>query len=231
MSNDKFKILLVEDDENLGFIIQDLLTIEGYSVSWEKNGKAGLKAFADHSPHLSILDVMMPEMDGFSLAEEIKKINSKTPVVFLTARSMENDRVKGFQLGADDYITKPFSNKEFLLRVSAILQRCYSEVETHSSSFTIGAFEFNPEELTLNHPSELKKLTKREAEILKLLALQMNSTVQRETILKVVWGSDDYFAGRSLDVFITKLRKYLSLDSCISITNVHGVGFKLEVSS
>lgn len=230
MSQENFRILVVEDDENLGFIIQDLLSIEGYNVSWEKNGQAGLKAFADQRPHLSILDVMMPEMDGFTLAEEIKKIDGNTPVVFLTARSMEDDRVKGFQLGADDYITKPFSNKEFLLRVSAILQRCYSEVESRSATFNIGKFDFNPEEQSLNHPSESKKLTKREAEILKLLALQMDSTVQRETILKVVWGSDDYFAGRSLDVFITKLRKYLALDPQISITNVHGVGFKLEIT-
>ena len=226
----KYRILLVEDDENLGFVISDLLELNGHSVEWAKDGVSGLKQFGLNEPDLCVIDIMMPKKDGFTLIQEIKQINEDVPVIFLTARSMEEDRVRGFELGADDYVTKPFSNKEFTLRVEAILKRCYEGAkESTSAMHSIGSFQFNPKEMRLVLNGSVKKLTSRECEILHLLAKHINETVTRETILKVVWGTDDYFSGRSLDVFIAKLRKYLIADTSVSIENQHGVGFRLTV--
>jgi DNA-binding response OmpR family regulator len=226
-----YRILLVEDDENLGFVVNDLLEMEGYQVRWLKDGEAGAKTFQDFQPHLSVLDIMLPKKDGYTLGEEIKVASPLSPIIFLTARGMESDRVKGFQTGADDYITKPFSNQEFLLRVKAILARCYPNSETHAqNAFQVGAFEFEPNNLILRHASEEKQLTQKESDVLKLLCQNLGDTVKRELILSSVWGNADYFTGRSLDVFISKLRKYLKADENIQIENVHGVGFRLRVS-
>lgn len=232
MTNESnFRILLVEDDENLGFVVNDLLELEGYSVRWVKDGEAGIKTYSTFQPHLSVLDIMLPKKDGYQLGEEIKTQNPQSPIVFLTARGMESDRVKGFQTGADDYVTKPFSNQEFLLRVKAILYRCYPNTNTQAqNAYQIGAFEFEPNNLLLKHASQEKSLTQKESDVLKLLCQNQGGTVKRELILSSVWGNADYFTGRSLDVFISKLRKYLKADSSIQIENVHGVGFRLRVN-
>ncbi|MCF8463599.1 MAG: response regulator transcription factor [Flavobacteriales bacterium] len=226
-----FRILMVEDDKNLGFVVNDLLEMEGYSVYWAKDGEAGLKAFGDFQPHLSLLDIMLPKMDGYTLGNEIKKKDAQTPIIFLTARGMETDRVKGFQAGADDYITKPFSNQEFLLRVKAVLGRCYAnnQLAESKNEYKIGRFIFDPTNLVLLLDGKEKHLTQKETDVLKLFCQNENETVKRELILSTVWGATDYFTGRSLDVFISKLRKYLKEDERISIENVHSVGFRMRV--
>jgi DNA-binding response OmpR family regulator len=230
-TNNSYRILLVEDDENLGFVVNDLLEIEGYQVRWAKDGEEGLKIFSDFQPHLSILDIMLPKKDGYALGEELKITSSQTPIIFLTARAMETDRVKGFQVGADDYITKPFSNQEFLLRVKAILARCYpTSVDNLYNEYSLGKFIFEPSNLVLKHGEESKRLTQKESDVLKLLCQNENETVKRQLILSSVWGNADYFTGRSMDVFISKLRKYLKADGNIQIENVHGVGFRLKIS-
>ncbi len=229
MSETSYRILLVEDDDNLGFVVNDLLEMEGYQVRWEKDGEAGAKTYSDFQPHLSVLDIMLPMKDGYTLGSEIKATNAQSPIIFLTARGMESDRVKGFQTGADDYITKPFSNQEFLLRVKAVLSRCYPNTEGQvQNTFKIGLFEFEPNNLLLKNDTEEKRLTQKESDVLKLLCQNQGETVKRELILSSVWGNADYFTGRSLDVFISKLRKYLKADSSIQIENVHGVGFRLK---
>lgn len=226
-----YRILLVEDDENLGFVVNDLLEIEGYQVRWAKDGEDGAKKFSDFQPHLSVLDIMLPKKDGYTLGEELKAANPQAPIIFLTARAMETDRVKGFQAGADDYITKPFSNQEFLLRVKAILARCYpTSIGSLKNEFALGKFTFEPINLILKNGDESKQLTQKESDVLKLLCQNENETVKRELILSTVWGNADYFTGRSLDVFISKLRKYLKADESIQIENVHGVGFRLKIS-
>jgi DNA-binding response OmpR family regulator len=229
--NGMHRILLVEDDENLCFVVNDLLELEGYQVRWAKDGEEGGKLFSDFQPHLSVLDIMLPKKDGYTLGGELKASNPQAPIIFLTARSMETDRVKGFQAGADDYITKPFSNQEFLLRIKAVLARCYPNSESSlQNEFNIGTFKFEPINLLLKHKSESKQLTQKESNVLKLLSQNANETVKRELILSTVWGNADYFTGRSLDVFISKLRKYLKADKSIQIENVHGVGFRLKVN-
>jgi len=226
----KFKILLAEDDENLGFVVNDLLEMEGYEVHWAKNGEVASKQFKDLRPHLSILDIMLPNKDGYALGSEFKLAVPQTPIIFLTARGMETDRVKGFQVGADDYITKPFSNAEFLLRVKAVLNRCYPETNASlRNEFEIGLYKFEPTNLLLRLNEEEKHLTQKEADVLRLLCQHENETVKRDLILSSCWGTTDYFAGRSLDVFISKLRKYLKDDPRIAIENLHGVGFRLKV--
>ncbi len=224
----KARILLVEDDMNLGFVIQDNLKMEGYHVHLSQDGKEGLKAFNESSYDLCILDVMLPKKDGFSLAEDIRKLNSDVPIVFLTAKSMTEDKIKGFKAGADDYITKPFNIDEFFLRINAILKRA-GIGSSDSNGFELGKYTFNTStyQLTIGD-REIKKLTKKEAEILKILCEQKGKVVERDIILNMVWGDDNYFNGRSLDVFITKLRKYLKEDDSITIKNVHGVGFTME---
>lgn len=230
MENPKATLLLVEDDLNLGFVIQDSLKMNGYKVHLATDGMQGLKQFNEHAYDLILLDVMLPYKDGFTLAEDIRKTNSTTPIVFLTAKSMTDDKIKGFRAGADDYITKPFSTEEFLLRIEAILKRTGKGQITDSAKevFQLGAYTFDHANYQLKHGNDVKKLTKKEAEVLRLLCLHKNQVIQRELVLTMVWGSDDYFLGRSLDVFITKLRKYLKDDERVQITNVHGVGFKLE---
>ncbi|MCF8278023.1 MAG: response regulator transcription factor [Flavobacteriales bacterium] len=226
-----FRILLVEDDANLGFVINDLLEMEGYTVRWAKDGEMGAKMFHEFEPHISILDIMLPKKDGYTLGEELKQKNPQAPIVFLTARGMESDRIKGFKAGADDYVTKPFSNQEFVLRLKAVLSRCYPDVtSTVKNEFVVGAFNFNPNNYTLTHSGDERQLTQKESDVLKLLCQNINETVKRDLILSTVWGNTDYFTGRSLDVFISKLRKYLKEDPKIIIENVHGVGFRLRLN-
>lgn len=224
------KILLVEDDLNLGFIVQDQLKSLGYQVHLSTDGKDGLQQFHKEDYHLCILDVMMPKKDGFSLAQDIRKINSEIPILFLTAKSMTEDKIKGFQAGGDDYLTKPFSMDEFTLRVKALLKRTNAgQNEEVQTVFTIGTFTYDTENFLLQHKDlDDRKLTQKEAKVLKILCENKNKVLPKDIILNSVWGQDDYFVGRSLDVYISKLRKYLSVDRQVSIENVHGVGLKLN---
>lgn len=224
------KILLVEDDTSLGFIIQDQLKSAGYGVTLCSDGLEGFQRFNQDTFHMCLLDVMMPKKDGFTLASDIRKINQEIPILFLTAKSMTEDKIKGFEAGGDDYLTKPFSNEELLLRVKALLKRVNIHVEEEDeSNISIGAYNFDVDNYMLVHPNFEKKLTKKEAQILKMLCKFKNQVLPREIVLNGVWGQDDYFVGRSLDVFITKLRKYLSEDEKVAIQNIHGIGFKLEI--
>ena len=225
----EIKILLVEDDASLGFVIQDQLKSKGYKAHLARDGKEGLQMFNDNTYHLCVLDVMMPKKDGFSLAQDIRKMNDQIPILFLSAKSLTEDRIKGFQVGGDDYLTKPFSQEELLLRIKSLLKRVDIVIESDNKTFfELGLFTFDSENLQLTGKETEKKLTKKEAQILKLLVQHQNKVLSREIVLNSVWGNDDYFVGRSLDVFITKLRKYLKEDEAISIKNIHGVGFKLE---
>ena len=225
-------ILLAEDDSNLGFVVQDNLKANGYKVTLCPDGEVAMKTFASDTFDMCILDVMMPKKDGFAVAETIRSINQDVPIIFLTAKSMQIDKVKGFMLGADDYITKPFDFQEFILRIESILRRTKVlaiEIEEKVENYQIGSYQFDVKNQQLKHKAEEKSLTKREARILAYLCEHINDIAPRELILKNIWGNDDYFSGRSLDVFISKLRKYLAAEDKISITNIHGVGFKLEV--
>lgn len=232
MGNNNIHILLAEDDNNLGFVVQDNLKSNGFDVTLCSNGEEALKAFANQKFDLCVLDVMMPKKDGFSVAETIKEVSPDMPIVFLTAKSMQMDKVKGLTIGADDYITKPFDFEEFILRIQAILKRSQvikEDKEEKPERYQIGAYEFDIKNQQLKHSSGDQKLTKKETRILTFLCEHMNDIAPREMILKNIWGNDDYFSGRSMDVFISKLRKYLSADEKIQINNIHGVGFKLEV--
>lgn len=231
MTEFKANILLVEDDQNLGFVIQDTLKRMGYAVHLCRDGKEGLRQFNEHAYDLCVLDVMLPHKDGFSLAEDIRLTNAEIPIVFLTAKSQTEDRIAGFKAGGDDYLTKPFSHEELALRIEAILRRTHGRTEDPRSRerFELGAYTFDHRNLMLSHPSEERKLTKKEAEVLRLLCMHQDQVLPRELVLNMVWGDDTYFLGRSLDVFISRLRKYLKLDPAVRIVNVHGVGFKLQV--
>ena len=225
----KLKILLVEDDLNLGLVIADHLKLQNYEVVSAEDGAEGLVKFNEGRFNLCILDVMLPVLDGFSLAQDIRKINAEIPILFLTAKSMTEDKIKGFEAGGDDYLTKPFSIQEFELRVKALLRRSRPEFQEEVTNYSIGNYNYNIENQILTFNESEKTLTKKEAQILKLLCKHKNQVISRELILKGVWGQDDYFVGRSLDVFITKLRKYFAQDERIVISNLHGVGFKFEV--
>lgn len=225
----KLKILLVEDDLNLGLVIADHLKLQNYEVVSAEDGAEGLIKFNEGRFNLCILDVMLPVLDGFSLAQDIRRINAEIPILFLTAKSMTEDKIKGFEAGGDDYLTKPFSIQEFELRVKALLRRSRPEIQEEVTNYSIGNYNYNIENQVLTFNESEKTLTKKEAQILKLLCKHKNQVISREIILKGVWGQDDYFVGRSLDVFITKLRKYFAQDERIVISNLHGVGFKFEV--
>lgn len=223
------KILLVEDDHNLGFVIKDNLMLKGFDVTLCENGAEGYQAFQDKPFDLCILDVMMPKQDGFSLAKSIREKNTQLPILFVTAKSMLEDKITGFESGGDDYIIKPFSMEELLLRIGVFLRRSHP-TNGREEVFQVGSFTFNFTNLTLQHANESKILTHKEAEVLRLLCENKNRILKREEILKAVWGDDDYFLGRSMDVFISKLRKYLKDDPNVQIVNYHGVGFRLEVN-
>ena len=222
------KILLAEDDPNLGLLTQEYLIAKGYDVKLAKDGNEGLDVFLSESFDFCILDVMMPKKDGFSLAKEIRTKSPNIPLVFLTAKSMTEDTIKGFELGADDYITKPFSMEEVLVRIKAIMKRVTkADKEDEKSEFLIGKYTFVPNQHELSLNGETQKLTTKESDLLALFCKNQNQTVSRSFALKLIWGDDSYFNARSMDVYITKLRKYLKADPNIQIMNLHGEGFKL----
>lgn len=226
---EKVKVLLVEDDPNLGSLLKEYLEAKGYSTVLAVNGKQGYEVFSKDKFNICILDVMMPIKDGFTLAKEIRAIDNNVPIVFLTAKSMKEDAVEGFTAGADDYITKPFSMEELLLRIKAILRRTENKTSINSeqSEFQIGKYKFDYKHQTLGINGVQQKLTTKEADLLKLLCLNANEILDRNFALKSIWHDDNYFSGRSMDVYIAKLRKYLKEDSSVELINVHGKGFKL----
>lgn len=230
MTSNSKRILLVEDDPSLGFVIKDNLGLKGYEVILCSDGAEGENAFYQQQFHLCILDVMLPKKDGFAVARGIRAKDKHVPILFLTAKSMMEDKLTGFQTGADDYITKPFSLDELVYRIEVFLRRSNGHsLNLDDKIFQLGQFTFDPFNLTLKNLTSEKTLTQKEAEVLKLLYQNRDRVLKREEILKEVWGDDDYFMGRSMDVFISKLRKYLKDDPAIQIVNYHGVGFRLEI--
>ena len=228
MEANKPNILLVEDDQSLNFIIYDHLEEAGYNVTEAKDGEQAFKLFQEVNFDLCLLDVMLPKLDGFSLAEKIREHNQTVPILFLTAKSLQEDKITGFSLGGDDYITKPFSMEELLMRIKVFLRRTGHQPLTSAKKYGIGHFDFYFEELTLTSPQGTKTLTYKEAQLLKYFCEHSETVLHRSDILTNVWGSDDYYLGRSLDVFISRLRKYLKSDSGIRIINLHGIGFRFN---
>ncbi|KXK37105.1 MAG: response regulator transcription factor [Saprospiraceae bacterium] len=226
--NEKSRILYVEDDETLSFVTKDNLELHGYEVVHCLDGEQAVAAFFEGQFDLCILDVMLPKMDGFSVAEKIRSTDPNVPILFLTAKSMKEDRIHGLKLGADDYITKPFSIEELILKIEVFLRRKYVSVSINDI-YKIGAYSFDYRNLTLSINNEPRNLTQKEADLLKMLLDHKNNVVKRSLILEKLWGEDDYFLGRSMDVFISRLRKYLAGDPGIKLDNIHGVGFKLVV--
>lgn len=226
---DKVKILLVEDDLNLGFLLVEFLESNNFDVKLYKDGQSGINAFKSGGFNFCILDIMLPKMDGFTLASKIKAENKDIPIIFLTAKSLKEDKIKGFKLGIDDYITKPFEEEELLYRINAILNRSGKKSGTETAnSFIIGKYKFDVENQSLIYAGNERRLTVKECEILRLLCMSKNKIVKREDILISVWGDNDYFIGRSLDVFVSKLRKYLDQDPGIRIESVPRAGLILS---
>lgn len=223
------KILLTEDDPNLGMLLQEYLEAKGFTTDLAKNGEEGIKFFLEKGGYdMCIFDVMMPKKDGFSLAKEVRMKDKEIPIIFLTAKSMKEDTIQGFKVGADDYITKPFSMEELLMRMKAILRRISKqEPDNQILNFQIGAYEFDAQTNSLSINQLQNKLTTKESELLKLLCQNKNQSVSRSFALKLIWGDDSYFNARSMDVYITKLRKHLKEDPNLQIMNMHGEGFKL----
>lgn len=224
------KILLAEDDENLSYVIQDHLQQEQFTVIHASNGREALEQFQNHRFDLCIIDVMMPKLDGFSLAREIRKEDDFIPLLFLTAKAMEEDRIKGFEIGGDDYVTKPFSMEELVYRIRVFLRRRIDPAEGNQSR-KLGRLEFDERNLHIRSEKAIVQLTQMEADLLRLLLENRNKLVKREDILVRIWGENDYFKGRSLDVFISRLRKYLKDDPTLEIRNHHGVGFSFVDSN
>lgn len=229
MGDEKLKVLLAEDDRNLGNILKSYLEAKKYETTLCVNGQEALQAYAKNKFDICIIDVMMPVMDGFSLAKEIRLDNKNIPILFLTAKSLQEDKIKGFELGADDYITKPFSMEELLVRMKAILRRASQGPLPGEgiTSFEIGKYVFDYNRQTLSFGDEVQKLTSKENELLKLLCDSMNHVLDRKIALHKIWNDDSYFNARSMDVYIAKLRKYLKKDPSVELINVHGTGFKL----
>jgi DNA-binding response OmpR family regulator len=230
MFKERLNILLAEDDLNLGILLVDYLETEGFDVKLCKDGELALKAFHSKSYDLCLLDVMMPKLDGFSLAKEIRLKNKNIPILFVTAKSLKEDKLKGYGLGADDYITKPFDEEELLWKIKAIIRRMQEkQPEDKPSLVLIGkyVFDYNNQSLTIS--GKAKRITEKESDILRYLSMHRNHVIKREEMLKELWGENDYFLGRSLDVFITKVRKYLKDDPALNIENVFGVGFIFNV--
>ena len=226
---EKTKVLLVEDDPNLGSLLKEYLEAKGYSTVLATNGKQGYDVFSKDKFGICILDVMMPIKDGFTLAKEIRVLDANVPIMFLTAKSMKEDAIEGFTLGADDYMTKPFSMEELLLRIKAILRRTDNKTikNADQEEFKIGKYKFDYKHQILDLKGIQHKLTTKETELLKLLCLHINDVLDRNFALKSIWNDDNYFNGRSMDVYIAKLRKYLKEDTSVELINVHGKGFKL----
>ena len=228
------RILLVEDDPNLGMLLEDYLSLKGkFDVKLCKDGDEGLKAFTAQDFDICIFDVMMPKKDGFTLAKDIRKINAEIPIIFATAKGMMEDKTEAFNLGGDDYITKPFRIEELLLRINSLLKRVAyqdQEPEKKPTQFTIGSYHFDFQNQLITIAQQQQKVSTKEAELLRLLCLKMNDVLTREEALLQIWHDDNYFNGRSMDVFLSKLRKYLKDDPKVEIINVHGKGYKLLVN-
>jgi DNA-binding response OmpR family regulator len=221
-------IFLAEDDENLGSLLKEYLKAKNYQTDWFINGDEAIKNFVAYQYDICILDVMMPIKDGFTLAKEIRMQDEQVPVLFLTAKSMKDDVLEGFSLGADDYVTKPFSMEELLYRIEAILRRTKtSQKSTEQYQFQLGTYTFDAHKQLLVTGNQEQKLTTKESELLKLLCLSKNQILERNYALNAIWSDDSYFNARSMDVYITKLRKYLRQDPSIQILNIHGKGFRL----
>ncbi len=224
------RILLAEDDINLGQLLHTFLKSKGFDVALAQNGKIAFEKFNQQQYDFCIFDIMMPEMDGFTLAKEIREIDKKVPILFLTAKSMKEDKLEGFSIGADDYLTKPFAMEELLARITAILRRTEDESEeTTNGEVFVGKIKYEPEYRMLYLKAGEKKLTTKENQLLQLLVKNQNEILDRNATLRAIWGDDNYFNGRSMDVYIAKLRKALKEDENIEIMNVHGKGFKLIV--
>lgn len=229
---ENLKILLCEDDENLGMLLREYLQAKGYQATLCPDGEVGYKEFMKDKFDICVLDVMMPKKDGFTLAQEIRQANAEIPIIFLTAKTLKEDILEGFKIGADDYITKPFSMEELVFRIEAILRRVRGKKNKESTLYHIGRFTFDTQKqlLTLdNDPEKITKLTTKENELLALLCSHANEILQRDFALKTIWIDDNYFNARSMDVYITKLRKHLKADDQIEIINIHGKGYKLIV--
>ncbi|MBO5728707.1 MAG: response regulator transcription factor [Paludibacteraceae bacterium] len=226
---EKTRILLCEDDENLGMLLREYLQAKGYNVTLAPDGEAGYQHFSNEKFDLCILDVMMPKKDGFTLAQDIRKVNTVIPIVFLTAKSLKDDVLEGFRIGADDYITKPFSMEEMLLRIEAIMRRISGKKNKNGSEYQLGNMTFDTQKQTLVTENGTTKLTTKESELLALLVQNANSILERNYALKTIWVEDNYFNARSMDVYITKLRKLLKNDPNVEIINIHGKGYKLVI--
>jgi two-component system OmpR family response regulator len=225
----KPSILLAEDDENLGQLLHTYLQSKGYSVDLARNGKRAFELFNTKTFTFCIFDVMMPEMDGFTLAKEIRELDKRIPILFLTAKAMKEDKLQGFAIGADDYLTKPFSMEELLARIEAILRRTDVNTNTEEEHITVGTIPYEPELRLLHLKDGVKKLTTKENQLLHLLVKNEREILDRQSTLRAIWGDDNYFNGRSMDVYIAKLRKLLKEDPSIEIMNIHGKGFKLII--
>ena len=227
--DEKLKILLCEDDENLGMLLREYLQAKGYQAVLCQDGEVGYREFAKGKFDIAVLDVMMPKKDGFTLAQEIRQANTEIPIIFLTARALKDDILEGFKIGADDYITKPFSMEELVLRIEAILRRVHGKKAKDATVFRIGRFVFDAQKQLPTIGEKQTKLTTKENELLALLCAHSNEILQRDFALKTIWIDDNYFNARSMDVYITKLRKHLKDDDQIEIINIHGKGYKLIV--
>ena len=225
--DERTKILLCEDDENLGMLLREYLNAKGFDTTLCADGELGYKAFTEDKYDLCVFDVMMPRKDGFTLAKEVKQVNKDVPIIFLTARNMKEDVYLGFELGADDYLTKPFSMEELTYRIEAVMRRSLKRKNKERTSYPLGSFVFDTQKQTLTRESVVIKLTTKECELLTLLCLNIGEILQRDYALKTIWVDDNYFNARSMDVYITKLRKHLKDDPSVEIINVHGKGYKL----
>jgi len=225
----KAKIFYVEDDESLSFVTRDNLALQGYEIIHFSDGEEALAHVSQADYDLCILDVMLPGADGFMIAKEIRRFNQEVPIIFLTAKSLKEDKIHGLKLGGDDYLTKPFSIEELILKIEIFLRRSKFSAPAAAEKFTLGNFVFDYKNLSLTYNGEEKILTQREADLLNFLCVNSGEIVKRSDILLQVWGDDDYFLGRSLDVFISRLRKYLKPEANVNIENIHGVGFRLKL--
>lgn len=225
------KLLVAEDDPNLGSILKAYLTQKGYTVCHATDGQIAIDMYNNDDVDACILDIMMPVKDGFTVAREIRRVDKRIPIIFLTAKNLEEDKIKGFDIGADDYVTKPFSMEELLARVNAVIRRSFDDGKPDKNIFHIGKFVFDHAHQTLTCGDNVQRLTAKEGDLLRMFAMNFNQVVERTDTLQKIWKDDSYFAARSMDVYITKLRKYLKHDPCVQIVNVHGVGFKLTVKN
>lgn len=224
------RILFVEDDANLGVLLKENLENRGFETVWMRNGKEGMEAFKKQQFSLCILDVMLPVKDGFTLSKEIRAVDNDVPIIFLTARSMHEDKIHGFENGADDYITKPFSTQELYLRIHAVLRRSQSKNNTQVKPTVLGRYCFDYIKMTLTCDDNAKRLSSKEADLINILVLNRNELVPRSVILNKIWGNDDYFSAKSMDVYISKIRRLLKEDPSIEILNAYGSGYKLIVN-